>query len=63
MRKRIIPDELARQNWWALCDLAQVVPDTTRTAEELVERLRRFGRAFWSVEQVQRAIDEYEATL
>jgi hypothetical protein len=52
-----------RAKWYALCDLAEVVPDTRHTAEYLVERMRRYGRTPWSIEEVQRAMDEYEETL
>ncbi len=57
------PPEKKRANWRALCDMAEVAPDTRHTATELQQRLRKRGLAFWSVAAIQRMIDEYESTL
>ena len=53
----------AHANWFALCDLAQVAPDNRYAAEDLVRRLRKWGHARWSIPEVQRVIDAYDAAL
>lgn len=54
--------ELARENWFSLCEMAEVCPDTRRTAEELAERVWRFRRRLLTAEEIQRVMGEYEAT-
>jgi hypothetical protein len=55
--------EKKRANWFALCDMAEVAPDTRKTAQELTDRLRARGLALWPVRDIQRCMDEYEETL
>jgi hypothetical protein len=51
-----------RDQWFMLCDLADVAPDTRRPAREIVERLNRKG-SVWTTPRIQQAMDAYEQTL
>jgi hypothetical protein len=58
-----IQEDRARVRWIALCDLAEVAPDTKMTDLELASRLQEKTSATWTVKVVKQFREEYEATL